>query len=225
MDDSQTNDRPILVDLFCCAGGASMGYHRAGFRVIGVDNEPRPNYPFEFLKMDALAALRDPPELLSIASAWSASPPCQRKCALTLGTNAAMADRYVDLYPETRELMIASGLPGVIENPDSRPDVVLCGEMFGLDVIRHRKFELIGWTMDQPKHLRHRGRVRGYRHGKYYDGPYLAAYGNGGGKASVAEMQAAMGIGWTDVREELTEAIPPAFTELIGSQLLDHIRA
>jgi hypothetical protein len=88
--------------------------------------------------------------------------------------------------------------------------------MFSLGVIRHRNFELGGWTMPQPPHVKHRGRVRGMRHGQWFDGPYVAAYGDGGGKATIAEMQQAMGIDWTDVREELTEAIPPAYTEHIG---------
>lgn len=103
-------------------------------------------------------------------------------------------------------------------NPGTHSHVSLCGEMFGLGVLRHRKFELGGWTTTQPAHVKHRGRVRGWRHGKYYDGPYVAAYGNGGGKATVPEMQAAMGIDWTDVRHELTEAIPPAYTQWIGEQ-------
>ncbi|CAM5544744.1 hypothetical protein SGRIM128S_01163 [Streptomyces griseomycini] len=81
-------------------------------------------------------------------------------------------------------------------------------------------FEAGGRTIDLPAHKRHRGRVRGYRHGRFYDGPYVAAYGNGGGKPSVPELQAAMGIDWTDVREELTEAIPPAYTEWIGAAFL-----
>jgi hypothetical protein len=92
--------------------------------------------------------------------------------------------------------------------------------MFGLGVTRHRKIELGGWSTDKPTHLEHRGYVRGWRHGEYRDGPYVAAYGDGGGKATVPEMQEAMGIPWTDVRKELTEAIPPAYTEWIGTRFL-----
>jgi hypothetical protein len=87
-------------------------------------------------------------------------------------------------------------------------------------VMRHRDFELSGFAVPQPKHAKHRGYVRGMRHGVYRDGPYVAAYGNGGGKATIAEMQHALGIDWTDVREELTEAIPPAYTEHIGRAFL-----
>jgi hypothetical protein len=92
--------------------------------------------------------------------------------------------------------------------------------MFGLGVLRHRNFELGGWAMTQPAHKPHRGRVRGMRHGTWHDGPYVAAYGNGGGKATIAEMQAAMRIDWTSHRDELTEAIPPAYTEAIGDAFL-----
>jgi hypothetical protein len=131
---------------------------------------------------------------------------------------------HIQLIPALRTLLDLAGKPYVIEQPDGRApvrrDIKLCGEMFGLPVIRHRNFELGGWTMEQPAHIKHRGRVRGWRHGQYFDGPYLAAYGNGGGKATIAEMQKALEIGWTDVREELTEAIPPAYTEHIGKAFL-----
>ncbi|MFI6336219.1 DNA methylase [Streptomyces sp. NPDC050535] len=216
--------RPRLLDLFSCAGGAAMGYHRAGFAVDGVDIASRPNYPFAYHHGDAperLAALIDSGEIERYAFVH-ASPPCQAKCALTVGTNQSRGwgGRHEDLVAPTRELLEKTGLPYIIEQPNGRADIrrdlTLCGEMFGLGVIRHRNFELGGWTIEQPAHVAHRGRVRGWRHGRYFDGPYVAAYGNGGGKPSIPELQAAMGITWTDVREELTEAIPPAYTEFIG---------
>jgi hypothetical protein len=143
-----------------------------------------------------------------------------------VGTNQSQGwgGTHEDLVAPTRELLDGTGLPYVIEQPIGRAQIrkhlTLCGEMFGLGVIRHRNFEAGGWTTMQPAHVPHRGRVRGYRHGRYFDGPYVAPYGSGGGKATVPEMQAAMGITWTDVREELTEAIPPAYTEWIGRQFL-----
>ncbi|MEW1636402.1 DNA methylase [Streptomyces sp. NPDC093801] len=222
-------DRPLLLDLFCCAGGAAMGYHRAGFTVVGIDVIDRSDhYPFAFRQGDALsvlAALIESGEITSY-SAIHASPPCQNKCALTVGTNRAMGwgGTHKDLVAPTRKLLDASGLPYVIEQPDGkadvRKDITLCGEMFGLGVLRHRNFELGGWSTSKPQHVRHRGYVRGWRHGVYRDGPYVAAYGSGGGKATIPEMQAAMGITWTDVREELTEAIPPAYSEWLGLALL-----
>lgn len=210
---------PLVIDLFSCAGGAGMGYRRAGLRVIGADLSPQPRYPFTFVQGDALELLPDLVRRYRPALVH-ASPPCQKDCPTTLGTNAKLGREYPDLYEPIRDLLISLGVPAVIENPASRPDMVLCGEMFGLGVLRHRKFELIGWSADAPAHKPHRGRVRGWRHGKFYDGPYVAAYGRGGGKASVAEMQAAMGIDWTDRHEELREAIPPAYTKWIGSQFL-----
>jgi DNA (cytosine-5)-methyltransferase 1 len=215
---------PLIADLFCCAGGAGVGYARAGFRVYGVDIKGRPNYPFMHHQGDAVAFLRQ-----ILAGEWKfdavhASPPCQAACNLTRGTNASRGYEYPDFYEEVRDLIRATGLPGVIENPRSRPDAVLCGEMFGLGVLRHRNFELVNWSTESPKHVKHRGRVRGWNHGKWQDGPYIAAYGKGGGKGNVREMQDAMGIDWTDVHEELTEAIPPAYTEWIGARLMEHLR-
>ncbi|MFJ4985528.1 DNA methylase [Streptomyces sp. NPDC088732] len=220
--------RPRLLDLFSCAGGAAMGYHRAGFDVDGVDIAHRPNYPFGYHRGDALerlAALIASGEIERYAFVH-ASPPCQAGCALTVGTNASQGwgGSHVDLVAPTRELLDATGLPYVIEQPNGRAairkDLSLCGEMFQLGVLRHRNFELGQWSVTRPAHPRHRGYVRGYRHGVYRDGPYVAPYGSGGGKATVPEMQEAMGITWTDVREELTEAIPPAYTDWIGRAYL-----
>ncbi|MEU0931058.1 DNA cytosine methyltransferase [Streptomyces malaysiensis] len=220
--------RPRVLDLFSCSGGAGKGFEDAGFAVDGCDIADRPRYPFPYHRGDALAYLA---HLIASGEIGRyalvhASPPCQAGCALTVGTNRSRGwgGAHVQLIPELRALLDRTGLPYVIEQPNGqapvRRDLALCGEMFGLGVLRHRNFELGGWTAVQPPHPKHRGRVRGYRHGRYYDGPYVAAYGSGGGKATVAEMQAAMGIGWTDVREELTEAIPPAYTAWIGQAFL-----
>ena len=204
-----------------------MGYYRAGFDVVGVDINPQPNYPFEFIQADAIEFLKSIART-GFSHPWQAihtSPPCQASCNLTKGTNAGR--EYPQLIPEVRGLLSQWNVPTVIENVQGaqvRRDVTLCGEMFGLSVIRHRYFEIDGATVPQPPHLQHRGRVRGWRHGQYFDGPYVAVYGDGGGKGSVAEWQQAMGIDWTDVRIEIAEAIPPAYTEYIGTQLLQLIQ-
>ncbi|WP_328894922.1 DNA methylase [Streptomyces sp. NBC_00236] len=219
---------PRVLDLFSCAGGAATGYHRAGFNIDGVDIAARPNYPFPMHRGDALERLA---HLITTGeieryTLVHASPPCQAQCALTVGTNRSQGwgGLHDDLVAPTRELLERTGLPYVIEQPNGRAtirkDLSLCGEMFGLGVLRHRNFELGNWTTPRPTHRVHRGYVRGHRHGIYREGPYVAPYGSGGGKASVPEMQTAMGITWTDVREELTEAIPLAYTKWIGTAFL-----
>jgi hypothetical protein len=213
-------NRPKLLDAFCGVGGTGAGFARAGFDVVGVDLFPQPDYPFEFHQGDALDFIADN---WRDFDAIVAGPPCQASCTLTKGTNQGR--EYVQLIPETRRLLRATGLPTVIENvqgSDLRRDLTLCGEMFGLGVIRHRYFET-SFPVEQPSHKPHRGRVRGWRHGTYYDGPYVAVYGDGGGKGSVAEWQAAMGIDWTEDRKAIAEAIPPAFGSYIGGQLMTHL--
>lgn len=213
--------RPQLLDLYCGAGGAAVGYARAGFDVVGVDIAPQPDYPFEFHQGDALDFLAAHGREFD---ARHASPPCQASCTLTRGTNQGR--EYPNLIPATRKALATFDGPSVIENvqgADIRRDLTLCGEMFGLGVIRHRYFELSGFTATQPRHRRHRGRVAGYRHGEWFDGPYFAVYGEGGGKGSVSQWQAAMGIDWTDDRKGIAEAIPPAYTTFIGRQLADAV--
>jgi DNA (cytosine-5)-methyltransferase 1 len=214
--------QPRLLDLFCGAGGAARGYQLAGFHVTGVDLAPQPNYcGDEFFQSDALDFIA---EHWREFDAIHASPPCQASSALTKGTNAGRV--YPQLIPEVRRLLRSTGLPAVIENVQGaavRRDLTLCGEMFGLGVIRHRYFELDRWTALAPAHVPHRGRVAGWRHGEWFDGPYFAVYGDGGGKGSVAQWQQAMGMDWTDVRKEIAEAIPPAYSEFIGRQLIRQV--
>ena len=221
------SDRPKLLDLFSCAGGAAVGYHRAGFDVTGVELNPdrAAHYPYRVYVADALWYLRTHADRIRDEyAAIHASPPCQASTALTKGNRArGWVDGHVDLIPETRALLDEIGLPYVIENvqgADMRRDLTLCGEMFGLGVIRHRYFELGRWTMEAPGlDEPHRGRVAGWRHGEWFDGPYFAVYGDGGGKGSVAQWQAAMGIDWIDERVLLAEAIPPAYTTFVGESL------
>ena len=209
--------RVRILDLYCGVGGASRGYADAGWEVVGVDIIRQPDYPYEFHRTDALTYLA---EHWAEFDAVHASPPCQSQSALTKGTNKGR--EYPNLIPQTRAAIARTGLPSVMENvvgSELRPDVTLCGELFNLAVIRHRVFELGGWSMPNPPHIRHRGRVRGWRHGVYYDGPYLAVYGEGGGKGTVTEWQEAMGIDWTESRYGIAQAIPPAYTQYIGEHL------
>lgn len=211
--------KPRVLDLFCGVGGASVGYERAGFEVVGVDIAPQPDYPFPFVQADAVPYAWDHARAAKF-DLIHASPPCQYGAAISKGTNNRLRHTYPNLYGPVERILRGLGVPYVIENPDARPDVVLCGEMFGLEVIRHRNFELGGWKAEKPTHVPHRGRVSGMRHGEWFTGPYFAVYGNGGGKGTVAEWRRAMGIDWTENRKSIAEAVPPAYTEWVGRQFL-----
>lgn len=214
-----------LLDAGCCAGGMTRGYQRAGFRVTGVDIEPQPDYiGDDFVQADAAEFIHEHGHKFDLISG---SPPCQDgTCTVRGNRTRGLADDHVNLIPSWRDAMLSTGRPFVIENTPGnkmrlhRP-IMLCGEYFGLGVIRHRYFELNGWSVRPiPNHPKHRGRVRGWRHGEYFDGPYVAVYGSGGGKATVDEAQVAMGIFWVFDLEKLNEAIPPAYAQWIGEQWL-----
>jgi DNA (cytosine-5)-methyltransferase 1 len=199
-----------------------MGYVRAGFDVVGVDIAPQPNYAGHmFVQGDALDFL-----LCNYTKfdAFHASPPCQAHSALGKGTNDNSED-YPDYLDATRAVLSMINKPYVIENVQGAPmqnPITLCGEMFGLRVIRHRLFES-NIELEQPQHIKHRGRVAGWRHGEKFDGPYFAVYGNGGGKGTLQEWRDAMGMPWCQTKLEIAEAIPPAYTEYIGKQLSSHL--
>lgn len=199
---------PLLLDLFCKAGGAGMGYHRAGFDVVGVDIEPQPNYPFEFVQADAIEYLLKDGNRFDVIHA---SPPCQAY------SNAAriMKRKHPDMIEAVRDAMPAK--PWVIENVEGSPlidPITLCGYTFGLRTYRHRLFESSVW-LTAPKHREHDKRsTKMGRPPK--SGEMMHIVGNFSG---VADARAAMGIDWM-TRDELREAIPPAYTEWIGRQLL-----
>jgi hypothetical protein len=201
-----------VLDLFCGAGGAGMGYHQAGFEVVGVDINPQPRYPFEFHQADAMTFPLDGFDLIH------ASPPCQAYSA----TKNMHSNIHPELVEPIRARLIASGIPYIIENvigaPLSNP-IVLCGEMFGLRVIRHRQFET-SFPCLRPTHLGHQGKTLGRRHGvDCKDGYYCGVYGDGTDKGSTEQWKTAMGINWMS-RKELAQAIPPAYTEYIANQFL-----
>lgn len=222
---SGRKETPIrLLDLFCGAGGASMGYHQAGFdEVVGVDIKKMRDYPFEFHRGDALEFLA---EHGSEFDAIHASPPCQHYATLNTGNNANHHD-HPDLVSATREGLLATGRPYVIENVPTAPlidPIVLCGEMFSLAVIRHRKFECSP-AIEQPAHIKHRGNTKRRSQGVNYDGPYWGVFGHGGGRdGSIEDWQGAMGIDWITSRKALAQAIPPAYTRYIAEHLLAFIK-
>jgi DNA (cytosine-5)-methyltransferase 1 len=211
--------RPRLLDLFCGAGGCSKGYYDAGFEVVGVDIEDHLNYPYEFHRGDAFEVGR---RLLGTQwfDAIHASPPCPAYS--TLGSRY---DRtaHPDLVAPTRELLKASRLPYVIENVPGAPllnPIQLCGSSFGLDVRRHRLFESNIPLMAMPcaHHLQTEPKYDVYEKGRWFKSPIVKVYGFGGGKA-MEHWPEAMGIDWMNPRQ-LANAIPPAYTEFIGEQLL-----
>ncbi len=216
-------DKPRLLDLFCCAGGASVGYARAGFDVVGVDIDPQPNYPFEFIQADALKL---DPEFLDSFDAIHASPPCQSYS--DLAKRNGNADAWPRLITPVRRLLVNSGKPYIIENVEGAPlidPVVLCGTMFpGLRVIRHRLFEsdLDLWVPDHKRHplvFTHDKRKAHY--GKLDQNESYVQV-TGGGNCSIQNAREAMGIDWM-TKAELNESIPPAYTEYLGSQLLAYV--
>lgn len=234
--------RPKILDLFCCAGGAGMGYDRAGFDVYGVDIDPQPRYPFAFHVGDALAVL----DLLQAGFAvpfvrkdgnveWlyfedfaviHASPPCQAYSSMK---HMPDSKEHAELIEPTRDALIALGKPWVIENVVGAPlidSVILCGSMFGLgaagfNLQRHRQFES-NIALTAPGVCNH-------------DGPTIGVYGGhvrcrsskfwrstgadfpGMDKKALANE--AMGIDWMTMNQ-LSEAIPPAYTEHVGSQII-----
>ena len=219
--------KPRLLDLFCGAGGAAMGYHRAGFEVIGVDINPQPHYPFKFIQDDALNYLND----LFVDfdalpyDAIHASPPCQAFSK----AQRLQKNEHPDLVGPVRAMLQWSGLPYIIENVPGAPlenPVQLCGTSWnlgadGFELRRHRLFESnvllfgAGCQHELPP-------IQVFGHGDNAD--FRKRYGRSPG---IASKRKAMGIDWMN-RDELSEAIPPAYTEFVGLQLMqvvDPIRA
>jgi DNA (cytosine-5)-methyltransferase 1 len=220
--------RPRLLDLFCGAGGAAMGYHRAGFDVVGVDIAPQPHYPFEFHQGDALEFLIAHADEFDVIHG---SPPCQSY--LNLGAvNRALGRTYShdDLIAVTRVMMQWAGKPYVIENvADARPQLVdpvrICGTGLHMPLRRHRLFEsnlpLAGVPCAHHRYAEPRYWTGWRPNGEHRLSTVVQVYGNAGGRE---HWPAAMGIDWMTARE-MCEAIPPAYTEHIGAQLIDHLTA
>lgn len=227
--------RPRLLDLCCGAGGAATGYHRAGFDVVGVDIRPQPNYPFEFFRMDALEFLRCGIIGFDFTfDAIHASPPCQLWTAYKRTGNVG---DYPDLIAPTRELLWDTGLPWVIENLEGAPlrtPMMVCGTMFDppMEIQRHRHFES-DWPMDDPqwpcRHLlngpdRYPGGRSKQRTGSS-QGRVRRTIEIGSWDIPLDVQKCAMGVDWDVTLEELSEMVPPAYTELIGHQLMQHLKA
>jgi len=219
------------TDFFSGVGGISYGLQIAGFEVTGIDIEFQPDYIGDyFVQSDAIKYAYDHD---CDCIVHLGSPPCQHDCMLTAGTNAGLYE-YPDLLEPTLKAFQSSNKPWIIEQPPGKatsrmrellrsPDLTLCGEMFGLGVIRHRNFWIEGFDIPKIDHIPHRGRVSGMRHGQWYEGPYFAVYGEGGGKGTVAQWQVAMDIDWTENRKSIAEAIPPAYSQYIGEEIMGQL--
>jgi DNA (cytosine-5)-methyltransferase 1 len=206
--------KPRLLDLFSGAGGSAMGYSRAGFEVVGVDINPQPHFPFEFHQADAMTYPLDG------FDAIHASPPCRDHTRLG---NMHPATNTGWLLAASRERLAEHSAAWIIENVPGAPmraDYRLCGCMFGLPRLRRERWFETSWRgFDlQPPH--------------YHLGRAVTVVGHPGGRSSrdgcymgtSAERVAAMGIDWMS-QKELSQAIPPAYTEYIGAQLIDCLEA
>jgi DNA (cytosine-5)-methyltransferase 1 len=229
------------LDLFCCDGGAAMGLAKAGFeQIVGIDINPHPNYPFDFIQADATDL---PLYLDSFDFIW-ASPPCQQFTSATNNTLKLHGNRcrhgkeYPNLIPKTRELLKKSNKPWVIENVPNAPikkHLVLCGAMFNLETYRHRHFEISGFRCEQPRHPNH---FKKSSNGEVFcicgDTPLMPGHwGNkqkrkeGRKKLNIRVKEAGgvtklyqntMGIFHTENRLNIAEAVPPAYSEYIGKE-------
>lgn len=204
--------KPRILDLFCCQGGAAMGYYRAGFDVTGVDIAPQPRYPFRFIQSDAVGFIRDHGAEFDFIHA---SPPCQyyTQCQRIQGRE------HLALITPTREALEATGRPWVIENvedagPELRGPVTLCAAVFGMRTYRHRLFETGGgFTFTPPRHLPHLAALT--KMGRPRTAGTFAHYvGNFSG---VQEARDDMDVPWMN-RDGIRECIPPAYTQWIGTR-------
>lgn len=218
-----------ILDLFCNAGGAGAGYALAGFEVVGVDLHPQKNYPFAFIQHDALTL---DPRFLATFDAIHASPPCQGYTSMRHAPGAKGAPRLIG---QTRTMLERTGLPWIIENVEDartemRDPLTLCGSMFGLgsqgcQLRRHRLFES-NIAISPPSPCKHDDRPVIGVYGGHARRRAASAGGRGTRDVWVgghrAAMSEAMGMTWATCAE-MSEAIPPAYTEHLGRQLIAHI--
>lgn len=231
--------KPRLLDLFCGAGGAAMGYYRAGFEVVGIDNRPMPRYPFEFHQADALEYVAAHGVEFD---AIHASPPCQLYSTMTKGRWKER--EHPDLIKPMRDLLIVIGKHFVIENVEGARGklinpIMLCGTMFDLQTThgnqlrRHRYFECPFYILVPP--CQHNsgssiGVYGGEQNPARKHPATIGVWGHAGGSSrrdgliqfGIQDRREAMGIDWM-TGDELSEAIPPAYTEFIGKFLLQHL--
>ncbi len=233
-----------ILELFCGGGGSAVGYHRVGFKVVGVDIKPQKHFPFAFILGDALDILARMIKRekflandgqyygLEDFDAIHASPPCQFYTRLR-HLPWLKGKKYWDSIPATRELLIKTDKPWILENVEDAPvpnSIILCGQMFGLSLYRHRRFEA-SFLLLQPAHDSHRkviapGRASlGRRHhgqSGFKEINRDSICGKSGYAGDVERRKLMMKIDWMN-GEELAQAIPPCYTEFIGKQLMRYL--
>lgn len=202
-----------LLDLYCSAGGCSVGYNRAGFDVVGVDNKKQPNYPFKLIIADAKEFC------LSGFDVIHASPPCQKYTKIH---STYKKYYYPDDVETIRDRLIKTGKPYILENVVGAPMknyITLCGTMFGLRVIRHRLFECNPFIIPNLPGCNHFGKTLcAYK--KYHRLKDLDLITCTGNNFNRKDGMLAMGIDWNMTRKEVSQAIPPAYTEFIGINMI-----
>ena len=205
---------PKLLDLFCCCGGISKGYHNNGFECTGVDINDNHKYPYNFIQSDVFELQLSFFEQFDIIHA---SPPCHR---FVWGNHNK--EKYPDLIDKTRQLLKKTGKPYVIENVPNAPlrkDLLLCGEMFnGLRVLRHRRFEIEGFTVLQPIHGKHKAPI--HKNKSYYAS--IAGHGGESYSYNINDWKKAIGIDWVNDKKHLTQMIPPKYSEYISKFFYEH---
>jgi len=223
--------RPKILDLFCGAGGAGMGYNVAGFEVVGVDLNPQPDYPFEFIQADAITTLEDE-AFMSEFDAIHASPPCQPYStgvsSRSSKWNHTKGKDEPALIDTVHGLLVESGLPWVIENVmgarDHMPEpwFVLCGSMFDRPIPRHRVFAT-NFGASVLEHPNCRGLAKRSSEELGWEYRDMSVTGKGRRKGTSERWSYLLGIYWPVSQHGLAEAIPPAYSQHIGTQVLAHI--
>jgi len=220
-----------LLDLFCCAGGASMGYAKAGFEVVGVDIKDQPNYPFKFIKADVMEIIKDK-AMLDLFDAFHASPPCQGYSHATKEDSKyvhySQGKDTPKLIAPIREILIETGKPYVIENVSGAKSelinpIYLTGYMFDLRISRKRLFES-NIKIPQPQNPNKKVSAKKYALENGIDYRDMSVTGKSRNKGCIDLWRSLMGMSWAGRGWELAEAIPPAYTHYIGQFLIEHIR-
>lgn len=228
--------RPLMLDLFSGAGGTGMGLYRGQFNIVGVDVHRQPNYPFEFIQADVVRG----EDVCGVAGylewlldnnmrlpdgrridAVSAGPPCQTYSDMT-NCRPGLADEYPDLIGPTRELLNETGLPWVMENvrgalPWMKDPMRLCGQMFGLELYRHRFFES-NVPIPEPPHPKHV--IPASKAAHWREGTIMSVCGHFYPIEKGREVMG--GIDWMN-RDEIGEAVPPPYTQYIAPYLLRNV--